>query len=263
MSPQMPRRSPPPPPSAGDPTQFTSKARESGGELGAFWSTVHAKDSRVGEKSESKCDETASHHSKHDSHPSSKNNSLSKDEDAEAHAVRRNSHAKLLKPEEEPSKDFGTSFFQNDTDSSSKSASRTESAATFQDDAFNTFIAEFDTKKISSGVCNNISKQEALEAEVKTLKEQLKQAKLEKSEMTSKFEKLSVICRSQRQEIQELKQVLAARASSPIKDASRNQTSSSNQPTITPLVYLPNIYFYLFGTVSIFELVPFYFHNLP
>lgn len=51
---------------------------------------------------------------------------------------------------------------------------------------------------------------EALEAEIEKLK-------LEKSEIASKYAKLSAICRSQRQEIQELKEILAA----------KNQTLSS------------------------------------
>lgn len=232
MSPQMPE--------AGDLTQLTSKAGGGGGHLGAFWSTLHAKDPHVGERSESKCDETSSHlTSKYDSHPSSKNNILSKDEDAEACTGRRNSRGKLFKPEEGPLKDFGSRFFQNDTNSSSKrviNSSQTDIAATFQDEAFDTFVAEFDTRKISSGVSNNKTKHKALEAGVEMLKEQLKQANLEKAEMTSKFEKLSAICRSQRQEIQELKQAVAARTPLPTEDASRNQTSSSYLPTLIPLV---------------------------
>ncbi|VAI57895.1 unnamed protein product [Triticum turgidum subsp. durum] len=48
-----------------------------------------------------------------------------------------------------------------------------------------------------------------LEAEVSNLKEQLKKTTSEKAEMTAKYEKLSAICRSQRQEIQELKRTVA------------------------------------------------------
>ncbi|KAJ0037378.1 hypothetical protein Pint_24099 [Pistacia integerrima] len=88
---------------------------------------------------------------------------------------------------------------------------------------------------LNAGTGNNRSgKEEALEDEIERLKVQLKQANLEKAEMTSKFEKLSAICRSQRQEIQELKQALAARSASPNKDASRNQISSGNQSSATP-----------------------------
>ncbi|KAF7079168.1 hypothetical protein CFC21_083440 [Triticum aestivum] len=48
-----------------------------------------------------------------------------------------------------------------------------------------------------------------LEDEVSNLKEQLKKTTSEKAEMTAKYEKLSAICRSQRQEIQELKRTVA------------------------------------------------------
>lgn len=53
------------------------------------------------------------------------------------------------------------------------------------------------------------------EAEVDRLKAQLKQANLEKAEITSKYEKLSAICHSQQQDIEKLKHALAAVDSSP------------------------------------------------
>ncbi|XP_042382638.1 AP2-associated protein kinase 1-like [Zingiber officinale] len=54
-----------------------------------------------------------------------------------------------------------------------------------------------------------------LEAEVDRLKAQLKQANLEKAEITSKHEKLSAICHSQQQDIEKLKHALAAVDTSP------------------------------------------------
>ncbi|KAE8660741.1 hypothetical protein F3Y22_tig00116951pilonHSYRG00750 [Hibiscus syriacus] len=94
------------------------------------------------------------------------------------------------------------------------------------DKAFNTFVAEFDSNKINPGIANKrIGTEKALEDEIGKLKEQLTQTNMEKAEMTSKFEKLSAICRSQRQEIQELKQGLAARTPSPNKSTSRYHNS--------------------------------------
>ncbi|KAL5549697.1 hypothetical protein UlMin_004928 [Ulmus minor] len=229
----MPRRSPPPPPpSAGE----HSKASGGGAQLGAFWS-MHAVDS-IGseEKNDVKFDEEPTIHStsKHDrirpeNHPSTRNG-LVKEETAQTQAPRRNSRGN--------SKDFDTSFFQKDTDhhTERRKASKSGGMDTFQDEAFNTFVAEFDSNKLTSGVGNNkSSKEEALEAEVEKLKEQLKQVNSEKAEITSKFEKLSAICRSQRQELQELKQTLAARTPSPNKDAPQNQTSSGNRPSAASL----------------------------
>ncbi|KAH0981534.1 hypothetical protein GBA52_008711 [Prunus armeniaca] len=247
-SPAGPRRSPPPPPtsvgeSARNSTQFsnTSKAGGSGGQLGAFWSTQHADNSLVEENTIPKFDdEPAGHYTakldgiRLEIHPIPKNSAPAKEENAQTHAARRNSHGKSHKPEDGPSKDFEISFFPKDTDHGTErpKASKSQSATGLQDEAFNSFVAEFDTKRLSMGASNNKSgKEEALEAEVERLKEQLKQANLEKGEITSKFEKLSAICRSQRQELQELKQTLAARTPSPNKDASRNQTSPGILPS--------------------------------
>lgn len=254
-SPAGPRRSPPPPPtsvgeSARNSTQFsnTSKAGGSGGQLGAFWSTQHADNSLVEENTIPKFDdEPAGHYTakldgiRLEIHPIPKNSAPAKEENAQTHAARRNSHGKSHKPEDGPSKDFEISFFPKDTDHGTErpKASKSQSATGLQDEAFNSFVAEFDTKRLSMGASNNKSgKEEALEAEVERLKEQLKQANLEKGEITSKFEKLSAICRSQRQELQELKQTLAARTPSPNKDASRNQTSPGILPSANLLVFL-------------------------
>ncbi|XVE95323.1 hypothetical protein REPUB_Repub02eG0086800 [Reevesia pubescens] len=218
-SPQMPHRSPPPPP-LGEPARNTSQAgsRASGGQLGAFWSTQHANDSIIAEeKSIPKFDEDPTSYSsiKNDrSHPENnplpKNSSPVGGKNVQTHSSRRSAPDKSHKPEDGPSKDFEINFFEKDA------------TTTFQDKAFNTFVAEFDTNKISSGD-KRIGKEEALEAEIGRLKEQLKQSNLEKVELISKFEKLSAICRSQRQEIQELKQAFAARTPSPNESTSRNQ----------------------------------------
>ncbi|KAJ4907216.1 Protein kinase superfamily protein [Raphanus sativus] len=94
-----------------------------------------------------------------------------------------------------------------------------------KDDAFNSFVADFDTAKLDNG--NKPGKEDALEAEIERLKDELKHTKSEKAEITAKFEKLSAICRSQRQELQDLKQALASKSASasPSRDLSQNQTS--------------------------------------
>ncbi|XP_062174595.1 uncharacterized protein LOC133879843 [Alnus glutinosa] len=246
----VPRRTPPPPPSSVEPTRNTSQPSSrtdvGGGQLGAFWSTQHAKVSVVAEdRTRPKFDEEPTSHStsKHDrfhmeNHPLPRNTSPANEANIETHAVRRNAHGKSHKSGDGPSKDFEIMFSQKDTDHSMErpKPSKTESTATFQDAAFNTFVAEFDTNKLSPGGSNSKSgKDEVLEAEVEMLKEQLKQANLEKAEITSKFEKLSAICRSQRQEIQELKQAVAARTPSPNKDTLKNQTLPGTRPVATPL----------------------------
>ncbi|XWS35475.1 hypothetical protein CRYUN_Cryun20dG0000500 [Craigia yunnanensis] len=221
-SPQMPRRSPPPPPHR-EPARNASQpgSKASSGQLGAFWSTQHAKDSTVAEeKSRLKFDEDPTSYSsiKHDrSHPENnpfpKNSCPIRGENVQTHSTRRSVPDKSHKPEDDPSKDFEIKLFEDK-----------DTTATFQDDVFNTFVAEFDTNKIGPGISDKkTGKEEALEAEIERLKEQLMQSNLEKAEITCKFEKLSAICRSQRQEIQELKQSFAARTPSPNKSTSRNQ----------------------------------------
>lgn len=229
-SPPMPQRSPPPPPSSGG-----------GGQLGAFWSTHHAKDSLfVEDKSRPKFDEEPSHNTSQQDTNQSENRSFPKNaspaKQENVHTIvagRRNVHNKSHVPEDGASKDFELTFSQKDMDHGMERPKASKPAATrlFQDEAFSTFVAEFDSNKLNSRVSNNKEgKEEALEAEIERLKEQLKQVNSEKAEITLKFEKLSAICRSQRQEIQELKQTLAARTPSPNK----YQASSRIQPSASP-----------------------------
>lgn len=229
-SPPMPQRSPPPPPSSGG-----------GGQLGAFWSTHHAKDSLfVEDKSRPKFDEEPSHNTSQQDRNQSENRSFPKNaspaKQENVHTIvagRRNVHNKSHVPEDGASKDFELTFSQKDMDHGMERPKASKPAATrlFQDEAFSTFVAEFDSNKLNSRVSNNKEgKEEALEAEIERLKEQLKQVNSEKAEITLKFEKLSAICRSQRQEIQELKQTLAARTPSPNK----YQASSRIQPSASP-----------------------------
>lgn len=229
-SPPMPQRSPPPPPSSGG-----------GGQLGAFWSTHHAKDSLfVEDKTRPKFDEEPSHNTSQQDTNQSENRSFPKNaspaKQENVHTIvagRRNVHNKSHVPEDGASKDFELTFSQKDMDHGMERPKASKPAATrlFQDEAFSTFVAEFDSNKLNPRVSNDKEgKEEALEAEIERLKEQLKQVNSEKAEITLKFEKLSAICRSQRQEIQELKQTLAARTPSPNK----YQASSRIQPSASP-----------------------------
>ncbi|XP_043691220.1 AP2-associated protein kinase 1-like isoform X2 [Telopea speciosissima] len=248
-TPPMPRRSPPPVPSSREqvqnvsPTSHTSKAGGAGGQLGAFWSTQHAKGSpTVEDKGRPISNEEASRQStsKHDrrspeNQRRSENTSSSKEQNVRSHALRRNMDENSDKRfEEAPSKDFEIRFDDADHGSGRAKTSDSANVATFQNETFNTFVAEFDTGKLDSASNSNKSEKEALEAEVDRLKDQLKQANIEKAEIMSKYEKLTNICRSQRQEIQELKQALAARTPSPGKDAPKNQTSPGNWQSATP-----------------------------
>lgn len=219
------------------------------GQLGAFWSTQHAKGAAFAEESTGpKFDEepASNRASKLDrnyqdnQHFPNRTNP-SKDANSQPHPVRRNAHAQShhMAQGNQP-KDFEINYFQKESVGSieRETASTTESSTAFQDVAFNTFVAEFDTTKLGSGVNNNAAshKKLSLEAEVEQLKEQLKQATLEKAEMTSKYEKLSAICRSQRQEIQELKQALASRTPSPNKDAMRSQAPARAESSAGQMV---------------------------
>ncbi|KAM7508974.1 hypothetical protein LguiA_019427 [Lonicera macranthoides] len=186
----VPRRSPPPPPT---PT-VTDSARN--GPIGAFWTTQHVDSVVVEDSSGPTYDEepTIRRHSNY-------------------HSERITPPQKTTPPKEQkkntPSKDFEINLFQDNSE---------------KDGAYNAFVAEFSANKLSPGSNSKIAgKEEMLESEVEKLKEQLKQANIEKAEITSKYEKLSAICRSQRQEIQELKQALASRTPSPNK-ASQTRT---------------------------------------
>jgi len=233
----MPRRNPPPPPSSGEPKttpqpSLASKGGGNGGQLGAFWSSQHAKDSLVTEdKSKPIFDEEpSSHHMslKHDSlrpeiEQLAKNLNTGKVVNAQTHTVKSSTHGKLHKPDTTPSKDFEINLFQD----------RMENTANFQNKAFNTFVAEFDTTKLNTGHNNKSEREQALQAEVEKLREQLKEANVEKAEITSKFDKLSAICRSQRQELQDLKQALAARTPSPSREGLKTSPAvTSSAPMV-------------------------------
>lgn len=127
-------------------------------------------------------------------------------------------------------------------DTSPAAAAASNRARVSKDDAFNSFVADFDTAKLDNG--NKPGKEDALEAEIERLKDELKHTKSEKAEITAKFEKLSAICRSQRQELQDLKQALASKSASasPSRDLSHNQTSPGMRSvSSTPSVITYNL----------------------
>lgn len=227
-SPPMPRRSPPPPP-----TSLSSKPG-GGGQLGAFWSTQHAKDSLVEENRRPNFDEEPPSRGllKHDPSPS-------KGEFLQNNTVRKNLHGKSeSKFDECVPKDFEVRFFQEDAEHGTERSkvSKSENATVFQNEAFNTFVAEFDNTKLTSGIDSKATNEGDLQSEVERLKEQLKQANIEKAEVTSKYEKLSAICRSQRQEIQELKQAITARSTAGNTDALKSQASADVLSSVNPPV---------------------------
>lgn len=250
----MPSRNPPPPPSAAEPNHnaspasHNSKAGGATGPIGAFWNTQHATIASVSEETtRPKFDEEIRHSSSiHDkSHsnkvPVSNRTSPSKEEILSSHPMQNNVRPKPAnRAGEATSRDFEINFFQDDSGHSvgNNKSSKLEGPTAPQGEAFNAFVAEFYTNKPSPG--NNTKqpeKKELLEAEVEKLKQQLSQANMEKSEITSKYEKLSAICRSQRQELQELKQALAASTPSPTRDNTRDQAFPGSQPSSIPLVH--------------------------
>lgn len=249
----MPSRNPPPPPPPStaepnpnaSPASHNSKAGGAAGPIGAFWNTQHATSASVSEETtRPKFDEEIRHSfSSHDKgHPNkfpvSYRTSPSKEESLGSHPMPNNVRPKPAnRAGEASSRDFEMNFFQDDSGHSvgSCKSSKLEGPTASQGEAFNAFVAEFCTNKPSPG--NNTKepeKKELMEAEVEKLKQQLSRANMEKSEITSKYEKLSAICRSQRQEIQELKQALAARTPSPNRDTTRDQASPGSQQSSIP-----------------------------
>lgn len=239
----MPRRTPPAPPSEvstrNSQPSVTSRTGGDGVQLGAFWSTQHAKDTVVKEKSGPIFDEPPSHGMSKQDSTLSKKPSPAKVDNRETHGTRKSVHEKSsVRPTDSQSADFEIKFPNSKQTDQKPKASPSDGVATFKDQTFNTFVAEFDTSKFSSGLNNNSGNDGASEAEVERLRKELKQANLEKAEITSKYEKLSAICRSQRQEIQELKQALAARTPSPSKNTSKVQTSPGSWSSATTPVCL-------------------------
>ncbi|KAL3815039.1 hypothetical protein ACJIZ3_016307 [Penstemon smallii] len=202
----MPRRSPPPPPSSEAPLN-NPRTGESTGPLGSFWATEHTNDS---------AGLPATHIIPQ----------------AQKIALGRSTNS----PNNGPTKDLEINLFPDDSVHSTErwKPSKLEGTPIFHNDAFNAFDADFSKQSPSSNRHHT-----ELEAEVEKLKEQLACVSTEKAEMTSKYEKLSAICRSQRQEIQDLKQALASKTPSPSRDTSRNLPSPRSLTSTTPVFSFP------------------------
>lgn len=98
----------------------------------------------------------------------------------------------------------------------------------------------------------NRSVMEEQSSEVSKLKEQLKQANIEKTELASKYEKLVSICQSQKKEIHELKRSLAAATISPSsKDSSMNQISSPSLQSTSQVCLLFLLFHFYYKVLAI------------
>lgn len=233
----MPRRSPPPPPPSKEHVQSTSRSSTSkvagdGGQLGAFWTSQHVQDVHTEEDKgpifdKEPANKLASKHNRR----IPENRASSPKEQHLQRSVHRNSPERF---DTAPAEDFEIRFSPGGSEQALEKtrASDPDGVAIFQNKAFSAFVAEFDASKHqSANVASNLNNKsrlgdKGLEAELCRLKEELKQVNVEKEEITSKYEKLSAICRSQRQEIQELKRALAAATPSlPSKDSSKSHVS--------------------------------------
>ncbi|KAJ8485183.1 hypothetical protein OPV22_017668 [Ensete ventricosum] len=214
---------------------FQDAPKTGRGAIGAFWTTEHAKDSAVVDNKGPHFDELI----KQSASTQNPNTSVCKvSPPRERHVYLRNQVRieqgdPVKRPDERTGEDFEIKFFQE-----MKQSSNPEKKPASENETFNTFVADFDTGKLNSKniTSDNIPHKRELEAEVDQLKGQLKMANLEKAEITSRCEKLSSVCRSQRQEIQELKHALAAVSPSPPgKDSSKKHENPGSLQSITPL----------------------------
>ncbi|XP_027163429.1 probable serine/threonine-protein kinase DDB_G0280111 [Coffea eugenioides] len=244
----MPRRNPPPPPSAAEParnSQTTHNSRPAGsaGPLGAFWSSQHAKDSYLSEdNTRPKFDEELTSHfsSRNDINrleqiPVSKRASTPENINISNYPVQKNVPEKVAsRSGDGSSNDFEINLFNDNLGRSTEGVKAPKSESTAGFPAFTAFVAEFGDKLTPQSNSRNLAKEELLQAEIEKLKEQVTQINVEKAEITSKYEKLSAICRSQRQEIHELKQALAARTPSPKRESFKTQASFASHPSTAP-----------------------------
>ncbi|XP_042061304.1 probable serine/threonine-protein kinase DDB_G0280111 [Salvia splendens] len=243
----MPRRSPPPPPSSEAPrnvssTPANSRFGEIDGPLGSFWATLHAKDSEATEEiTKPKYDEDLTDRRSFGKEKVRPDERLAsrvtpQKEQSFCSPLQKNVQGESVnRPGDYPSTNLNLFPDSLNHNSERLKPSKAEVTPSFQNDAFNAFVADFDVSKQSPN--NNHrkpEKEDMLEAEVEKLKEQLANVSAEKTEVTSKYEKLSAICKSQRQEIQDLKHALAARTPSHSADSSRNLASPGGQSSTTP-----------------------------
>ncbi|GER39401.1 protein kinase superfamily protein [Striga asiatica] len=241
----MPRRNPPSPPSSEAPRNVSSassnlRGSNNPGPLGAFWTTQHAKISETREE------KTLPKYGDLTNQKSSANEmtclnrhtgsqmTIQKEQNFQSH-VQKNAQGRPVSRLSGGLTNNSNLFPDNANNTErSKQPKQDATPAVQQNDAYNAFISVFSSTTEQNPVdnCPKLDKEETLQAEVEKLKDQLVHVNVEKAEVTSKYEKLSAICRSQRQEIQDLKLALAARTPSPSRESySRNLPSPGSNPS--------------------------------
>lgn len=262
-APPQPSRSPPPPPPSKDqdhrsspvaqPDSKAVQGSNSGTALGAFWSTQYAQESGFADEKSPPFDKDSGiegnfkqrSHSPDTNAKQDPTNPSQEHSSKTAHLLKKSGVSNFMKKlpgSSQPTvgkvfddKSDTLKFNSEDTDEDGEYSTRSKVSATktlasesnlpSRDDSFNAFVAEFDYSKSTSG--SSLSKEENLQAEVNRLKEELGRLRIEKTEITSKYEKLTAICRSQRQEIQELKQALSV-------GAAQNASAFNKDPVQRP-----------------------------
>ncbi|TKW40027.1 hypothetical protein SEVIR_1G218800v4 [Setaria viridis] len=219
----MPRRNPPPPPREQSNSSLSHGSSRAGdAPLGAFWATQHAQgaDNRKPLFDEEPIKPSLS--SKQNQ--SRVDTSISIPGDRHGHSG-QSSRTSKAPSNSLPNNGFAgvsdTNLFKETQSSVKVKANQAQPKPKCEKDPFNSFVADFDTHNLNIAA----GKASELELELSSLKEQLKKTTLEKDEMTAKYEKLSAICRSQRQELQELKRALAETTPPSNKVSSRTQDS--------------------------------------
>ncbi|ERN11601.1 probable serine/threonine-protein kinase DDB_G0280111 [Amborella trichopoda] len=225
----MPRRTAPSPPTPKEQNHRSPSvqvaSQGSGSSLGAFWMSHHAQTAAVSEDKGPVFDEESKPEtfSKH---------SPPKDHQRPGLHLKRSGQNVIKRFDDGPSEDFEIRFYSEEAGPGSSEnlsnttvkSSNNEASGLYKNEAFGSFVTDFDG--------HNVKEDSSLQGEVERLREQLKQVVAEKAEVASKYEKLTAICRSQRQEIQELKQAIAAgsnRDNSKVGASSQSQAQQSHK----------------------------------
>jgi AP2-associated kinase len=219
----MPRRNPPPPPREQANSSLSHGSSRAGdAPLGAFWATQHAQG--VDNKKPLFDEEPIKPSMSSKQNQSRVDTSISVAGDRHGHSG-QSSRTSKAPSNSLPNNGFtgvsDTNLFTEAQSSVKVKSHQPQPKSKCEKDQFNSFVADFDTHNLNIAA----GKASELELEVSSLKEQLKKTTLEKDEMTAKYEKLSAICRSQRQELQELKRALAETTPTSNKVSSRAQDS--------------------------------------
>lgn len=203
-----PKRNPPPPPrEQTDSSSSHGSANAGDAPLGAFWVTQHAQGSQVADNRKPLFDEEPIKPSPSSKYSQSRVDISSSPGDRHVCQALRNGTSNIVSSNGLVG-GSDTNLFMEPQNSVKNKTPQSQSKTISGNDPFNSFVADFDANNLHSGT-TAMGKASELETEVSNLKEQLKKTTLEKAEMTAKYEKLSAICRSQRQEIQELKRTVA------------------------------------------------------